>query len=146
MKSTSAECAAVRERLSSLHSGWLEAAEREEVERHLARCPACARELGREQRLVEALGRLPAPEPAPAVWQRAAVRRAGRTFAWRAALAVGAAAGLLAVLARPGTPPPVATTASPPLDIAAARAHLAAGLADPWADPNRGVLLISARE
>ncbi|MCL6565862.1 MAG: zf-HC2 domain-containing protein [Acidobacteriia bacterium] len=67
-----------RARLPLAAAGALEAGEREQIERHLAGCAACAAEWERWRLCGLLLKRLPTPQPSPLVVERARARAVAR--------------------------------------------------------------------
>ncbi len=106
---------ALREALHELVDGRLSGPQRETVERHLASCPSCRRELAALRAVKAELAAAGGSEPAPAPVarriramldeeDRAAARRRSPGWRWAAAAAVVAALGSAAWwLARPST-------------------------------------------
>src|SRR5579862_8084352 len=117
------DCPQVQERLNAYAAGRLEAAEREEVARHLETCAACREAAALESDLTAALERLPrhrAPEALkrrleamvtptpPIVAARPTVARAGRRVlgpTWAAPFVSACAAAMLVLVAVRTTTP-----------------------------------------
>src|SRR5262247_2674383 len=120
-------CAFDKEKLTGYYDGELEAAEKAEVERHIASCSECLRELGELKSaaiLVKELPRLRAPrsiaegvareiQAAGKVHSFAKVRR---TVLWASAAAAALFIGLNLIYfnARDKSPSAPATAAAPP--------------------------------
>ncbi|MCX7799762.1 MAG: zf-HC2 domain-containing protein [Fimbriimonadales bacterium] len=147
------QCAWVSDRLAGYREGWLSNGERLRVERHLAGCERCRRELEADAGLVGLLARASSPDVPRTSWSEVReVRsaRAGRSQAWR--WAPLAAASLLLAAFWLGAPrddgaPDSSVAANgglvkePSWDVA----FLLSSSADPGGDPNR-ILLALPRE
>ena len=57
-------------RLSAYYDGEMDAEERRELEKHLGRCPSCARELGELRRLSELFAAVPMPQMSAGAMER----------------------------------------------------------------------------
>lgn len=137
-------CRAVRARLDDLVDERLAAADRREVEEHLAACPECRREAAALRRLLTAAGELPRGiEPPRDLWpgiaerldERAAPVRTSRPDLWRAPwwqqvaaavvftlLGAGVASWLGDAASDTGPPVPTATLEAPVGEVAVAAA------------------------
>jgi len=118
-------CDEIKTRLADYAVGALEDRERAELERHVAGCAACRRELRALQRTGALVGLLPQEEPPAGLWEavwreiEAPARERTRVPGWRvfpwprlAAAAVAAAVIVAAVVVfRPQQPPAVTGTA-----------------------------------
>jgi len=96
-------CSHVRDNLAALLYGDLPAAEKAELEKHLAGCLDCRREYRSLEAIRQLLGTQPAPEVQinlPELYRLAGQRQERRLRRWRrVALLVSSAAALFAVLA-----------------------------------------------